>query len=128
MTSFASKMTSADPRPYRFPLVRCSLFILLFALFLNGCARAPKHLSSLNFAPYPISAPGAGVYHTVERGDTLYRISKNYRVEVSELMRVNRIDSPSQLVAGQRLFIPGQGVPVAPKPYEPVSIEKMRQI
>jgi len=122
-------MTSADRKFYFSCAVRCSLFILFFALFLNGCARAPKHLASSSFAPYPISAPGGGVYHTVERGETLYRISKSYHVEVSELMRVNHIDSPSQLVAGQRLFIPGQqAVPVISRPYEPVSIEKMRQI
>ena len=121
-------MTLADPKSYPLLAVRYSFFILILALFVHGCARAPKLLLSPNFAPYPVSAPGTVVYHTVERGQTLYRISKMYHVEVSELMRANHIDSPSQLAAGQRLFIPGQAVPVVRRPYEPVSIEKMREV
>lgn len=121
-------MTLAGPKSYPLSAVRCSFFILVFVLFVHGCARVPKHLPSPSFAPYPVSAPGAALYHTVERGQTLYRISKMYHVEVSELMRANHIESPSQLAAGQRLFIPGQAVPFIRRPYEPVPIETMRKI
>lgn len=125
-----STASSGAPRQRRRGLSakRYTLFIVLVAVLVHGCARTPKLLLSPNFAPYPVSATGTAAYHTVERGQTLYRISKMYHVEVSELMRANHIDSPSQLATGQRLFIPGQVVPVIPRPYEPVPIEKMRKI
>jgi lipoprotein NlpD len=47
-----------------------------------------------------------GVYHTVKPGQTLYRIAKTYDIEERELARVNDIDDPKKLKAGERLFIP----------------------
>jgi len=73
-----------------FRLLRCALLIAILGLwFTPGCA-APK-----------------GVYHTVQRGQTLYRIGQVYRVEVNQLARINRLTDRSQLEVGQRLFIPG---------------------
>ncbi len=76
------------------------LFILAFTL-LNGCARAPR-------PPLGASLPSMahGIYHKVARGETLYRISKQYQVDIGELMRINNIYSPSRLNTGQRLYIP----------------------
>lgn len=54
-------------------------------------------------------SPPRGVYHTVQRGQTLYRIGQIYGVEPDYLSRVNGIRDPSQLKVGQRLFIPGAG-------------------
>lgn len=48
-----------------------------------------------------------GVYHAVQRGETLYRIGKAYGVPPSDLARVNHLKNPDRIVAGQRLFIPG---------------------
>ncbi len=48
-----------------------------------------------------------GVYHTVTKGQTLYRISRTYQVNEEYLARVNGISDPSQLRIGTRLFIPG---------------------
>lgn len=50
--------------------------------------------------------PGAGVYHRVRPGQTLYRIAKTYGVRVEELRRVNRIADPARIRTGDRLFIP----------------------
>jgi len=47
-----------------------------------------------------------GESHIVERGETLFRISKQYGVSVEALMRENRIPDPRQLRVGQRLSIP----------------------
>jgi lipoprotein NlpD len=52
-------------------------------------------------------APPKGVYHTVKRGQTLYRISRVYQVEEDTVARVNRLRDRSALEVGQRLFIPG---------------------
>jgi lipoprotein NlpD len=73
-------------------LLRCALLIAILGLwFTPGCA-APK-----------------GVYHTVQRGQTLYRIGHVYQVDVNQLARINRLTDRSQLKVGQRLFIPGVG-------------------
>ena len=52
-------------------------------------------------------APHKGIYHTVEPGQTLYRISRSYGVDEKNLARLNGIGDPTQLRAGQRIFIPG---------------------
>jgi len=48
-----------------------------------------------------------GIYHTVQPGQTLYRIAKTYGIEEDRLARINGIRDPTQLKASQRLFIPG---------------------
>lgn len=48
-----------------------------------------------------------GVYHTVTKGQTLYRISRTYNVNADYLARVNGITDPSQIRIGTRLFVPG---------------------
>ncbi|MDP8257008.1 MAG: M23 family metallopeptidase [Candidatus Alcyoniella australis] len=48
-----------------------------------------------------------GVYHTVQRGQTLYSIAKSYNIPMDELVRLNRIKDPDKIQAGQKLFIPG---------------------
>ncbi len=74
-------------------MLRCvpifSLIILLSVLLLTGgCAKS-------------------GVYHTVQPGQTLYRIAKTYGLEEDRLARINGITDPTQLKVSQRLFIPG---------------------
>jgi murein DD-endopeptidase MepM/ murein hydrolase activator NlpD len=43
----------------------------------------------------------------VRRGENLYRIGKAYGVDYRELARRNRIDDPSRIEVGQKIFIPG---------------------
>jgi lipoprotein NlpD len=50
---------------------------------------------------------GKGVYHTVERGQTLWRICKAYGVDMQEVARINGIADPTQIKVGQKIFIPG---------------------
>jgi hypothetical protein len=53
----------------------------------------------------------ASRHHTVEKGETLFRISKRYGVSVEVLMRANSIDDPRTLRVGQRLAIPEASAP-----------------
>lgn len=62
-----------------------------------------------------------GVYHTVTKGDTLYRISSAYKVAIARLMEANGLSSPSGLKVGQRLFIPGASYVRPVEPYVPLS-------
>lgn len=67
-------------------------------LFLIGC-------QSFQYDPWPDT--GEGVYHTVQKGQTLYRIAKTYELDVKVLQRANHIGDPSKLKEGTRLWIPG---------------------
>jgi murein DD-endopeptidase MepM/ murein hydrolase activator NlpD len=49
---------------------------------------------------------GSGVYHTVRRGETLWRISKTYGVSLAEIMEANDLDN-YDIAVNQRLLIPG---------------------
>ena len=55
----------------------------------------------------PPSYPRAGVYHTVKRHQTLWRICKTYGVDIDEVARINHIRDPSRIREGQKIFIPG---------------------
>jgi murein DD-endopeptidase MepM/ murein hydrolase activator NlpD len=49
---------------------------------------------------------GSGVYHTVRRGETLWRISKTYGVSLTEIMEANGL-SDYDIAVNQKLMIPG---------------------
>ena len=53
------------------------------------------------------AAPPPGVYHVVQRGQTLWGISRAYGVDIGTLKRANHLKSTQILQVGQRLFIPG---------------------
>lgn len=52
--------------------------------------------------------------HTVQPGETLYRISLQYGVSVSRLADVNNLLNPSAIYGGQQLRIPGSATAAAP--------------
>lgn len=54
-----------------------------------------------------VSCVPRGVHHVVQPGQTLYRISKTYRVPVEKLISSNRIKDASHIKVGQSLWIPG---------------------
>jgi murein DD-endopeptidase MepM/ murein hydrolase activator NlpD len=67
-------------------------------LFLTGC-------QSFQFDPWPDKEEG--VYHTVQKGQTLYRIATTYDLDLEILLRANHIRDPEKLPVGIRLWIPG---------------------
>src|SRR5574342_662745 len=84
---------------------RSSILLALFlsiSLFVIGCARH----AAVPERPSP--PPGRkGVYHVVERHQTLYRICKTYGVDLKGVASLNGIADPSKIETGQRIFIPG---------------------
>lgn len=47
------------------------------------------------------------IYHTVEKGDTLWNIAKRYEgVSVKEIMEINKMGSPAELQLGTKIKIP----------------------
>ena len=56
-------------------------------------------------------------YHTVQRGDTLYSISKQYNVDITSLSRVNNLQTPYSLNVGDKLVLPASVGSVTPSSY-----------
>ena len=99
------------------------IWMVTFSLLAAGCARVPKHTTGFVSVPPPVGMVAGGIYHTVEHGQTFYKISKIYHVDLNELMRVNHAANPSQLEVGQRLLIPGRSSrpdPLVPTPLRDV--------
>jgi N-acetylmuramoyl-L-alanine amidase len=107
----------------RFFLTKQTLLALVL-LFLAGCA-SPRSfvdtsLTSANTLPSPstvVSMPlpdpdsfaFKGFFHTVKRGETLYRLSKLYQTPLKDMIRANSIRNVNRIRVGQRLLIPGKG-------------------
>lgn len=47
--------------------------------------------------------------HIVRAGDSIYKISKAYNVEMAEIIQLNHLNHPDRIYAGQVLLIPVQG-------------------
>jgi LysM repeat protein len=58
--------------------------------------------------PSPPSKPAVSTekrYHTVQKGETLYRISKKYGISLEELRKLNNLSGDQQLRTGQKLLV-----------------------
>ena len=73
------------------------LFLPVFAILASGC--------SLKFQLSPIETTPSGVYHTVQKGETLWRISQTYNSSVPAIKEANNLQSDA-IESGQRLLIP----------------------
>ncbi len=62
--------------------------------------------------PTAAHASSGPVIHTVQRGETLSQIARQYGVTVAQLMRVNHLRNANRIYTGQRLVIrPGTSAP-----------------
>lgn len=52
---------------------------------------------------------GPGIYHRVSEGETLWSISRAYKINPDELRKANRkhLDNPDRIKAGQKVYVPG---------------------
>jgi murein DD-endopeptidase MepM/ murein hydrolase activator NlpD len=80
---------------------RVLFFSILVMLSLNGCTRHRVVIERTS------PAEKRGVYHVVERHQTLYRICKTYGVDIRRVASLNGIVDRSKIRTGQRIFIPG---------------------
>lgn len=67
--------------------------------------------STIAGTPEPSRTAETGNTHIVARGETLTSIAKTRGVSVSDLQKLNHIDNPLKLQAGQTLLIPPAASP-----------------
>jgi murein DD-endopeptidase MepM/ murein hydrolase activator NlpD len=80
------------------------IITLYFTLgLLTGCKTTHSSRSTLANMP---SVPGK--YHKVKRGETLWGISRTYRISLNEIVSINRIPDASTIKVGQMIFIPDE--------------------
>ncbi|WP_162257461.1 LysM peptidoglycan-binding domain-containing protein, partial [Weissella halotolerans] len=60
-----------------------------------------------------VSQKQTGSTHTIQPGETLSRIAREYGVSVQELVALNHLSNPSMIYAGEELTVKGQAGSVA---------------
>lgn len=89
-----------------------SLFIFLVILTIAGCAPLPVIKEPMAVPPAP---KRGGLYHKVSKGETLWRISKDYGVDIETIVEANGLSDLRHIKVGQQIFIPTGAVRPAPK-------------
>lgn len=89
---------------------RIMMFFLMTA-FLSSCAvtrgLAPSAKGSIACPVIPESVMRKGIYHSVAPGETLWRISQMYEVDVETIRKVNNIRDVKDIDIGTKIYIPG---------------------
>ena len=77
----------------------CAVLLILVSL---GCRHTTRGPSARG-----VRYGQRGVYHTVKRHQTFWRICKTYGVDMEQVARINGISDKTKIEVGQRIFIPG---------------------
>ena len=77
----------------------------LWCAMMAGCATAPHEF--LPLAPTPPPPRTGGIYHRVERSQTLWSVAQRYHVSLDALVDANHLESPQRIAVGQQIWIPG---------------------
>ncbi|MBI4981673.1 MAG: peptidoglycan DD-metalloendopeptidase family protein [Candidatus Omnitrophica bacterium] len=87
--------------------IKIVAFLSFIAILLSGCVTVstPPNLPTSPKIDIP------GIYHKVEKGQTLWRISKIYDINLEELAQINKINDTSSIEVGQLIFIPHRQQP-----------------
>jgi len=102
----------------RFSHLRASRFFRFLAVAILAVETGEAGVCSATGAPgaelsaHQNSSSIPGTCHVLKRGQTLYSISRAYRVALDVLATVNEIPDPSRVPAGRVLFIPGASGPL----------------
>ncbi|MDD2751539.1 MAG: peptidoglycan DD-metalloendopeptidase family protein [Candidatus Omnitrophica bacterium] len=84
-----------------------SLIIALYFLLLTFAGCATEQLVTAPVAPQGMP----GFFHHVEKGQTLWRISKMYGIDLDNLVALNHISDATKIEVGQQIFIPREEKP-----------------
>ncbi len=95
-----------------------SLFVLIFlTTAVSGCATTSTQAVVTRALPVPYQQ---GVYHTVLKGETLWRIAKAYNTDIKKIIDANRMPDASDIDVGQKILVPGAKKTVRINLFSPV--------
>jgi len=89
--------------------------LLVILMFLTSCSinypevRPSGDVGGVDICSEPLGVPGLirqDLYHVVAPGETLWRISQMYEVDIETIKRANRIRDVRELEIGQKLYVP----------------------
>lgn len=99
-------------------LLKRIAFYLVLSGFITGCfGGGPSSYGPISITGDMQLTVPHDVYHIVGPSETLWRISKNYNVDMNSIMRANNLSDATVLKNGQRLLIPGT---TGPRPVIPL--------
>ena len=105
LTDFEAKISTPAPDPVLFErLEAISQRIDALAREKQQAAETKTRFS----APSKQPSSTEKQFHTVQKGETLYRISRKYRISVEELQKLNDLSTDQPLRAGQKLLVSPQ--------------------
>lgn len=78
------------------------LCVIMVASNLCGCTTVESGVSRSAVSPSQ-----KGIYHKVQKKETLWRIAKTYQVDIDDIIRSNKIPNGAHLEENQLIFIPG---------------------
>ncbi|MCK4738826.1 MAG: peptidoglycan DD-metalloendopeptidase family protein [Deltaproteobacteria bacterium] len=90
------------------------IILILLALVVNLTSCTIKDRTRSTKAHYKTptkteTKTQKGTYHTVKKGENLWRISYTYGVKLQDVAEINNITDPTKIRIGQRVFIPKKG-------------------
>jgi len=90
-----------------FSRISILLLVAIAAYFMSSCTatRPVAEISAYEGGGYPYGRQG--VYHSVAPGETLWRISKMYDVDIETIKSANEISDVRGIEIGKELYIPG---------------------
>lgn len=97
----------------RFVVVRKIIPSVLYLIFgimvasLSGCMTVDSSGTSGGGSGAGVPRSQKGVYHKVQKKETLWRIAKTYQVDIDDIIRSNNIPNGAHLEENQLIFIPG---------------------
>lgn len=86
-------------------MIRKSLKRLIVLLLMSALIFLMTPLATVYAAPAQQSVAGCTEYHTVRRGETLYRIARHYGTTYQALQRLNNLPNANHIRVGQRLCV-----------------------
>lgn len=85
-----------------------NIIFIFIVLLITGCASIPPYTSP---ALPPLAQGVPGIHHRVETGQTLWKISRLYDVDIDDILRINHLPEDAAIAAGQVLLVPNRTRP-----------------
>jgi len=83
-----------------------NIILVLITCLIAGCTTITPYTKPV--LPSSTGQLTVGIYHRVEAGQTLWRISKIYNVDTDDILRINRIPADATIEIGQLILIPSR--------------------